>query len=410
LSNSDNIATNLTEVHILQITKKFPYPVIDGEVIAISNLTKGFAALGHQVTVLSLNTKKHYFQMEELPPSVKKIANYIAVDIDTSIHLLDSFLNLFSKKSYNIERFYSEEFERKLVDVLTAQQFDFVLLETVYPMRYVDAIRKSTKAKIVLRPHNVEYVIWQRLAQAETNPIKKLYLQLLAKRMKKFELENIAKADLLIPVSETDMQVFEQQGCKTPYHTFPIGYDLGAFRSTKGEGENAVAFIGSLDWQPNREGVEWFLKNVWPKVVEQIPDAKFYLAGRNFPDEIKNLKVQGLVIVGEVEDAAQFVSSTSISIVPLFAGSGMRVKIIEAMALGRAIISTTVGAESIDYTNGGNILIADDEATFAEAIINLLRNNNLRHQLGQNAQQLVNTKYDNRKISSAIIDFCKPCL
>ena len=228
--------------------------------------------------------------------------------------------------------------------------------------------------------------------------------------MKKFELENITKADLLIPVSETDMQVFKQQGCHTPYHTFPIGYDLGALRSTKGEEENAVCFIGSLDWQPNREGVEWFLKNVWLKVIEQIPDSKFYLSGRNFPDEIKNLKVQGLVVVGEVEDARQFVSSKSISIVPLFAGSGMRVKIIEAMALGRAIISTTIGAESIEYTNEKNILIADEEATFAEAIIKVLRNNNLRLQLGQNAQQLINTTYNNRKISSAIIDFCKPYL
>ena len=403
-------------MNILQITKKFPYPFIDGEVIAIHNLTKGFAALNHSVTVLSLNTQKHYFNLQKLTDNIKRLATYDAVNIDTSIKPVNAFLNLFTSKSYNIERFYSIAFEQKIVATLAAKNFDFILLEGIYLMRYIDIIRRNTKAKVVLRPHNVEYIIWQRLWQNETNPLKKIYLQLLAKRIKKFELENISKADLLIPVSETDRKIFIEHGCTLPSQTFPIGYELttGAAVSNIGTGiteeENAISFIGGMDWLPNREGVEWFLKNVWLNVVEQIPDAKFYLAGRNFPDEIKSLKVKGLVIIGEVADAQKFIASKSISVVPLFAGSGMRVKIIEAMALGRAIVSTSVGAEGIDYTNNKNILIADDETSFAEAIIKTLRDSALRHQLGHNAKQLVNTQYDNSKICSAIIDFCKPYL
>ena len=403
-------------MNILQITKKFPYPFIDGEVIAIHNLTKGFAALNHSVTVLSLNTQKHYFDLQKLPDNIKRLATYDAVNIDTSIKPVNAFLNLFTSKSYNIERFYSTAFEQKIAATIAAKNFDFILLEGIYLMRYIDIIRRNTKAKVVLRPHNVEYIIWQRLWQNETNPLKKIYLQLLAKRIKKFELENISKADLLIPVSETDRKIFIEHGCTLPSQTFPIGYELttGAAVSNIGTGiteeENAISFIGGMDWLPNREGVEWFLKNVWLNVVEQIPDAKFYLAGRNFPDEIKSLKVKGLVIIGEVADAQKFIASKSISVVPLFAGSGMRVKIIEAMALGRAIVSTSVGAEGIDYTNNKNILIADDETSFAEAIIKTLRDSALRHQLGHNAKQLVNTQYDNRKICSAIIDFCKPYL
>ncbi len=396
-------------MNILQITKKFPYPVKDGEVIGIINLTIGFAEQGHHVTTLSLNTKKHYFPPHKLPESVQKIAKFIAVDIDTALNPVDAFLNLFTTKSYNIERFYSQQFEQKIAEVLSTQSFDLILLEGIYLMRYIDVIRRHTKTKVLLRPQNVEFIIWERLHNTEQNFLKKLYLGLLAKRMKRFELENINKADMLIPVSATDMDIFLRHGCTLPYTSIPTGYVFDSLPPI-GEEESAVAFIGGMDWMPNREGVEWFISNVWPKVIEQLPDAKFYLAGRHFPDEIKNLKVKGLVIVGEVEDAKEFIFSKSISIVPLFAGSGIRVKIIEAMALGRAVISTTVGAESIVYTHGKDILIADDVNSFADAVIKTLRDNTLRTQLGQNAQQLVNTKYDNRKICSAIIDFCKPYL
>ncbi len=397
-------------MRILQITKKFPYPNIDGEVIAINGLTNGFAQLGHQVTVLALNTNKHYFDTTKLPDSRKQVANYLTVDINTDIKVWDAFANLFTDKSYNVERFYSKEFEEKIVAVIAAGSFDFILLEGVYLMRYIDVIRRCTKAKVVLRPHNVEYVIWKRLYQNETNPLKKAYLKLLAGRMKKFELDNIGRADLLIPVSEMDMDIFRAEGCNTPHRTFPIGYDFNILPEIDKNEENAVAFIGAMDWMPNREGVEWFIANVWPRVREQVPGAVFYLAGRNFPDEIKQLNVPGIKVVGEVPDAKQFVTSKAISIVPLFAGSGMRVKIIEAMALGRAIISTSVGAESIAYTNGSDILIANDVAAFTNAIVSVLTQPQQRLTLGQNAQQLVNNRYDNRKICSAIIDFCKPYL
>ncbi len=402
-------AANLTEVKILQITKKFPYPVKDGEVIGIINLTIGFHALGHEVTTLSLNTKKHYFDPSKLPVSIQNIAKFVAVDIDTTLNPVDAFLNLFTSRSYNIERFYSKEFERKIAEVLSTQSFDLILLEGIYLMRYIDVIRKNTKTKVLLRPQNVEFVIWERLYASETNPLKKLYLKLLASRMKKFELENINLADIIIPVSATDMDIFLTHGCRLPNTSIPTGYVFDSLPCI-GTEENAVAFIGGMDWMPNYEGVMWFIEQVWPNILAVIPDAKFYLAGRNFPENVRNLKVHGLTIVGEVEDAVQFISSKSISIVPLFAGSGMRVKIVEAMALGRAIVSTSIGAESLAYTNGKDIIIADDANGFASSIIRILQNKLYRNELGLNAQQLILSRYDNRKISESILEFCKPYL
>jgi glycosyltransferase involved in cell wall biosynthesis len=400
---------------ILQLTKKFPYPIKDGEVIGIINLTIGFHAHGHEVQVLALNTNKHYFDVAKLPEHIAAIASFRAVDISTDVRPLDAFANLFSSKSYNVERFYSKEYEDLLYQTLTKEQFDFILLEGVYMMRYIDIIRKAQKdsavnktTPVVQRPQNVEYVIWQRLADKESNPLKKWYLSFLAKRMKRFELEMINKADVLIPVSQTDLDIFKKHGCNIKSVAIPTGYVFDTLPQINQAIEsNSVAFIGGMDWMPNRDGVEWFINKVWPLVLLEISDAQFFLAGRNFPDEIRNLKVRGLHIVGEVDDAKIFVQQHAVAIVPLFAGSGMRVKIVEAMAWGRAIVSTSIGAESLAYTQGKDILIADDERTFSKAIISVLKSNAERIKLGENAQDLIREKYDNRKISAAIVDFIK---
>jgi glycosyltransferase involved in cell wall biosynthesis len=256
----------------------------------------------------------------------------------------------------------------------------------------------------------VEYVIWERLTKGEKNPLIKTYLNLLAKRMKRFELENMNKADILLPVSQTDLDLFVQHGCAVPSKAIPTGYIFNTLPVIDPKEESAVAFIGGMDWIPNREGVDWFIAHVWPRILDKLPNAKFYLAGRNFPEAIKKLQVQGLKIVGEVENAHDFIFSKSISIVPLFAGSGMRVKIIEAMALGRVVVSTSVGAESIGYTDGKDILIEDNAENFASSIVKLLVDKELRMEIGRNAQQLILDKYDNRKICTDIINFCKPYL
>lgn len=402
-------------MRILQLTKKFPYPVKDGEVIGIINLTIGFHYHGHTVDVLSLNTNKHYFNPEELPESFAGIANFHAVDINTDITIKDAFLNLFSDKSYNVERFYNKEYEAQLFKMLTETKYDFILLEGIYLMRYIDVIRKAQqhsalnrKTPVVQRPQNVEYVIWERLANVEVNVLKRTYLRFLAKRMKRFELGMMNKADLLIPVSQTDLDIFRNYGCTIPAVAIPTGYVFDELPELDVEHEsNSVAFIGGMDWLPNREGVEWFLDEVWNKVLAKVPNAQFYLAGRNFPDELKRRTDKGLHIVGEVEDAKQFVSSHAISIVPLFAGSGMRVKIVEAMAWSRAIVSTSVGAESLAYTHDKNILIADTAETFADAIVSVLQNPQKRERLGNEARKLILEKYDNRTISNAIIEFVK---
>jgi len=160
-----------------------------------------------------------------------------------------------------------------------------------------------------------------------------------------------------------------------------------------------------MNWIPNEEGIKWFLDSVWSKVVNNIGDTKLYLAGREMPQWLTELKLKNIIVVGEVPDAHGFINSKCISIAPLFSGSGIRIKIIESMALGKAVISTSIGAEGINYTNGKNIMIADDASSFAEAIIALTVDKDKCISIGQSAKKLIHKEHDKGKLADRLIKF-----
>ena len=391
---------------ILQICSKIPFPPKDGGSIAMDILTHGLIKCGNEVKVLAINTPKHFIKEADVDASYKKKTSYQLVFIDTSVKAFDAFLNLFSDKSYNIIRFYSKEFENVLIELLSANHYDVVQLETLWVTPYVDVIRKHSKAKIVLRSQNVEYAIWERLAEASGNPLKKAYLKLLAKRLKKYELGMLNKYDGIATITELDAVSYRNSGCKSPIIHIPFGIDTNKYRSDPASTEFPSVFhIGAMDWMPNSDAVKWFLENVWGKVQLQHPTVKLYLAGRNMPDWMKQLNLKNVVVEGEVADSHKFINSKSIMIVPLSSGGGMRVKIIEGMALGKTIISTAIGAEGIDYENNKNILIANTENEFIEALVKCIADKAFSDAISQNAKKLIENKYDNLKICKKLSDF-----
>ena len=393
---------------ILQICSKIPFPPKDGGSIAMNILTQGLINAGNDVKVLAINTPKHFIKDEDIEITYHKKTSYESVFIDTSVKPVAAVLNLFSNKSYNIIRFYSKEFENKLIDIFSKEQFDIIHLETLWATPYVAAIRKYSKAKIVLRSQNVEFKIWERLAEECSNPIKKKYLQLLAKRLKAYENGLLNSYDAIATITELDSISFRKEGCKIPIIHIPFGIDLEKYKEDRSELENPSVFhIGAMDWRPNADGINWFLKSVWPKVLADHASIKLYLAGRNMPDWLKQLDMKNVKVEGEVADSHKFINSKSIMIVPLTSGGGMRVKIIEGMALGKTIISTAVGAEGIEYENGKNILIANTENDFVQAIDSCLKNPDFSESIGRNARKLVEEKYDNRIICNKLSAFYK---
>ncbi|MFT5167725.1 MAG: glycosyltransferase involved in cell wall biosynthesis [Saprospiraceae bacterium] len=394
---------------ILQLTKKFPYPLKDGESIAITNLGKAMNELGCEVTLLSMNTKKHFFDTTDLPVDFNHYKNIYTVEIDNELKWKDAFKNLFSAESYHITRFVSEEYENKLAAILQQENFDVIQLETLYLAPYISTIRKHSNAVVAMRAHNVEHEIWERIAKNTPEVLKKWYLSHLTDKLKRYEIEHLSDYDILVPITERDLVKFKQMGYKNEAKVTPIGVDETQYQPdyTAFEKELSISFIGSLDWMPNLEGLNWFLKNVWPKAVQEFPQLSLHIAGRNTPDWIQNLDIPNIKIHGEVSCAATFVNQHPLTIVPLLSGSGMRAKILEGMALGKVVLTTSVGLEGIDARDKREVLLANTADEFIAAIRYCYEHKDKLSKMGKYAHTFVTNRYDNVQIAQRLAEVYK---
>jgi glycosyltransferase involved in cell wall biosynthesis len=391
---------------VLQLCHRIPFPANDGGNIAMLGMADALASQGVRLKMLTLNTLKHWVNPESLPSKITSDYKLESVRVDTSVKTIDALLNIFSGESYNVQRFYSLQFEIKLTEVLQKETYDVVLLESLFMAPYIKAVRKFSKAKIILRSHNVEHVIWERLAMNEKNPVKKFYLGLLTKRLRKYEIENLSHIDGMLPITEEDKSFFEKLGCSKPMLTVPAGIDMLHYPDQADESATLCLFhIGSMDWRPNFEGVSWFLQEVWPLINKKFPSLKLFLAGRNFPDEIIARKDPNVFCEGEVSDAQAFMQLKQIMVVPLKSGGGMRVKIIQGMALGKTIISTSIGAEGIDYTNNLNLLVADSPADFVAAVEKCISDKSYCFAIGKQARKLALENYSTDRIGKQVVNF-----
>lgn len=394
---------------ILQVTNKVPYPAKDGGAIACMNLTKGFAHLGHDVSVLTMNTEKHHISIDEIPEPVKDFAQFHLVDVPAKIKSFNALVNLlFSKKPYNAVRFIDATFGKALEQLLLENTFDVIQLEGLYVCPYIPLIRKNSDALVVYRSHNIEFEIWERTAKISKG-LKRLYLKNLAKRIKRFEIGWLNSYDLLVPITERDGKILNDLGNRKKQHVSQTGIDASVLVPNAKHLEHPSLFhIGSLEWTPNQEGLIWFLENCWPLLHEKYPNLKFYIAGRNAPAWLENkMEVPNVIFEGEVADAYKFMNSKSIMIVPIYSGSGMRIKIIEGMALGKSIVSTPIGAEGIEITPNENIVIASEHNDFVDAISQLIENLDFFQKIGKNAIEFIHEKFDNLATSNKLIDFYK---
>jgi len=396
-------------MRIIQLCHRVPYPPNDGGNIAMLSLTQALASQHSEIKMLALNTKKHFIDPASLPNELRIGFNIEAVNIDTSVKTHKAFLNLFTSDSYNISRFYSEQFDQKLANVLHEKEHDIVLLESLFMTPYINTIRKNSKAKIVLRAHNAEYIIWERLAFNEKNVLKKKYFELLVRRLKRYELETINRVDAILPITDDDEAVFKNAGTNRPMLVTPVGIDVNNFDNNKQQTTNnkplSLFHLGAMDWMPNLEGVQWFLKNCWPMIHQKFQTLSLFLAGRGFPNNIKYNAPANVICEGEIKDAEKYMNDKQIMIVPLLSGSGMRVKIIQGMALGRTIISTSIGAEGIDCTDGKNILIADTPEEFLSKINDCINDGAYCSSIGDEAKRLVAEKYSNQAIGERVVAF-----
>lgn len=364
------------------------------------------------VKVLAVNSYKNNVDIKDLPKDYLEKTKFENVFLDLKVKPIPFLSTYITNKSPHIIRFYSNDFNKKLIEVLNKNNFDVVILESLFMCPYIETIRNFSKEiKIVLRAHNVEYKIWERMAKSDTNKglkgnLKKVALKHVYKTLRKYELEAIKKVDGIAAITEVDKKFFEQN-TNVPITVVPFGYDISNFYVNKNDisyKPNTLFHLGAMNWHPNIEGVNWFLNNVWGNLLSSKPELKLYLAGRQMSDEWMNKKIDNVVMVGEVDNVKNFMLSNQLMIVPLLSGSGMRIKIIEGLALGKVIISTTIGAEGIDITHKKDILIADSPQDFAQSIIEVLENKDLFNSISENAIKTAQ-KYDIQKIYNNYISF-----
>jgi glycosyltransferase involved in cell wall biosynthesis len=372
------------------------------------NITKGLLNNGQEVNVLAIETPKHPVKLQAFPKDYLQKTRFESVFADTTVRMMDGIRAVLKRKSYHIERFNSKDMACKLAEILKHEHFDIVHIESIYMTPYVDVIRKNSSAKIVVRMHNIEHQIWERLASNESNPFMKFLYHVNEKQLRKVEDSILNKVDGYMTISEPDYQYFEKTAPEIPGVVIPFGIDMDNYELEDdfiASDKPSLCHIGSMNWSPNIEGIEWFLDDVWPLIHEAHPDLEFTVAGHGTPDHLMQRKDANVTFVGTVPDANEFMLDHELMIVPLLSGSGIRVKIVEAMALGRVVITTSVGAEGLSVENGKHLFIADTPEEFLSVINKCIQTPDLCTIISENARGFISLHHNNELITDKLLDF-----
>lgn len=389
---------------ILQLVNRIPYPLNDGGNLAVHFYMEGFLNAGVSLGMLAMNTTKHWVDINKLPPIFKQLDYFETVKVDNRVRLAAAFFNLFSNKSYNISRFENKNYERVLSNLLQSQTFDIVQIEGLFLIPYLPVIRKYSKAKIVLRQHNAEYLIWERLAAKEPSFLKKQYLKLLSKRLKSYETKALNKVDLLLPISETDAQIFKSLGAIKPIFVQSFGLDTSKVHfSPAFKPPLSIYHLGAMDWMPNQEAIQYFIEECLPILTNALPNIQIHLAGRKMPEYFFRLPSKNIIVHGEVKEATAFEKDKSILIVPLRSGGGVRIKIFRAMAMGKAVVATTIGMEGINIRNGIEAFVVKDAKEMAEKIMDLLQHPERVSKMGKAARQFMEQHHNQTKMIQELL-------
>lgn len=382
---------------ILQLCLRFPFPARDGGTMAMASLSEGLKKCGQELHIGAFNTTKHLVSEEQI--SKAKASFTIEVfNLDNSIGLTNTALNLLSKKAFHVSRFYTDDINEQLKQLLCKNEFDAVVFESIFMSPYLETVRQNTNAVCVLRSHNIEYRIWERVCQETNSIVKRQYLKVQVERLKNYELELTAKFDLIGAITPIDLAFYKSIGLQSKAFVLPFGVDVKGNEDTPNRSEKLViGFLGSMDWIPNQEGVRWFVEEIWPKIDKAKVVCK--IAGKHMPQDLINKSDGDLIIEGEIKSATNFFQSLQLAIVPLRSGSGVRIKVLESMALGVPVLATTIGFEGIEAVANESIFKANKAEDFANKVNELANNRSQLGYVAANAASLIKNKYG--KISAA---------
>lgn len=392
-------------MRILLICNKSPYPTSEGGPMAMDAIIRGLVDAGQDVTVIAASSHKFPASGDLLPDDLQERVHFLTAPVDLRIKPLPALRCLIKHQSYHAFRFRSMAFANALMDLLQQEHFDIIQLESVYMGVYIPLIQSASRCPVVLRAHNVEHRIWERIAQNENNPLKRWYIKQLARSLKNFEIEITHLCDAILPITAEDGEWFSHLTSK-PMLPLPFSVDTTRWAQKLDVPEApSVCHLGAMSWWPNEQGIRWLLNDIWPSVHQKNPQLTLHLAGRSMPSWITSDPASNVVVHGEVADAKAFLAFHTIMVIPLLSGSGMRIKMVEGMLAGLAVISTTLGAEGIPVISGTHAILADKADNFADAILQLAENRQLCMDIGRAGNRLALATFDRQRQSQQLLEF-----
>jgi glycosyltransferase involved in cell wall biosynthesis len=299
--------------------------------------------------------------------------------------------NVFSTFPYSVQKHTRKDFQQALAKQV--EEFDPSLIHCEWSP-YAAYLEPHRRVPSVVVAHNVESVIWARRAALASNPVSRWFFGLQARRMERFERTHLKKANQVIAVSDVDADVFHGWGIRT--HTVDNGVDVDQYQSAPGfERADRMLFLASLDWFPNLDALKFFIHEIYPLIRKGDARTRLRVVGRRLSktDASTLRQTPGVEVIGEVSDVRDELQQAGVVVVPLRIGGGSRLKILEAFAAGKAVVSTTVGAEGLEVKNGEHLRIADNPADFSRVVLELLADPAARQRLGSQARALVEQKY-----------------
>ncbi len=375
---------------------KPPWPMVDGGTVATARMVEGLVDRGVEVEVIALATSKH--------PGGAGIPGAIRcdeVEVDTRLRISGALANLFRPTPYQLDRFFDRSVLEFLRDRLRRSEPDVLQLDGVGVLPYLQYLRGVFEGIVIYRAQNAEFRIARDRARALRAPVS-WWLNRQADRLERMEAAACREVDGVVAISEP-VAAQCREWTEKPVTVIGVGVPVVGTPQVATAGD--LVHLGAMDWAPNREGVGWFLREVWPEVRRRHPQLDLHLAGRRSEILEREASGTGVVIDGEVDNVADYLLNHGLMVVPLLSGSGLRVKIIEGMALGKAMIASPVAAEGLGVEDGRHLLVADDAPQWIAAIDRCLGDASLVAGLGIEAHAFARSSYLISDLSGALEKF-----
>ncbi len=389
---------------IIVTDEEFPYPPNTGKRIRSFNLLKRLAR-HHHLQYLAYGKEnsesyKIFKQLDMHPIAVKPQVP----SKSGPIFYFRLLFNLLSKHPYIVSSHYSSQFRKKLEELILEGKPDLIICEWT---PYAVFVRDIKDIKRLIVAHNIETDIWKRYYDNEKNIVKKWYIGIQKEKLERFERTAFKYADGATAVSAIDADQIHSFNHQLPVKVIDNGVDLNYFQSGHPfPAGKKLVFVGTMDWRPNQDAVKYFVDDILPLVRNKIPDIEAVFVGRNPPSFISALNErEGVTVTGSVDDIRPYIEESMVYIVPLRIGGGTRLKILDALAMEKAVVSTSVGAEGLNVTDGKDILLADTPENFAEKIERLINDRDLAEKLGIKGRQLVEQQYGWDRLAERLENF-----